>query len=308
MSKQWDADIDIYPGMARKAIVAQFPQLKPVSVKAFSEGWDNVVYAVNDTLLFRFPRRELVLPVLDNALRIMPKLAPLLSLPVPKPEFIGEASPVYPYPFFGYRKMAGNSATELRLPDDARRPLAAQLGRFLKTLHAQIELAEDCDIPVDPYQKASPHRVLERTSKALCAIHPHYDAATITAFEALLEKVPQEHLVPYVFTHGDFYSRHLLIDPDTHQLTGVIDWDDIHIGHPALDLSIAWTFLPPDVLETFLEAYGGIDEETYHLARVKALFYGAVLLDYGLDQEDEPLVWEARWMLNRVLQPDPISL
>ena len=304
MSKQWDADIHITPDIAATVINEQFPNLRPVSVKPFSQGWDNAVYAVNDLYLFRFPRRELVLEVLDNAVRIMPQLAPELPIPVPMPQFIGEASPEYPYPFFGYRKMTGQSATELRLPDPARAVLAEPLGQFLKTLHSQIELAEDCDIPVDPYNKAKPSRILERLSKAYKATHHRFNTTQHDAFDRIISETPQDISVPYVLTHGDFYSRHLLIDTQTHAWTGVIDWDDIHVGHPALDLSIAWSFLPRNNLETFLEAYGGIDEETYHLCRTKALFYGLVLLDYGLDTKDDPLVWEAHWILDRVQQQD----
>jgi aminoglycoside phosphotransferase (APT) family kinase protein len=301
MAKQWDADIHITPEIAHQVISAQFPELRPVEVQPFSEGWDNVVYAVNDWYLFRFPRRELVLPVLDNALRIMPLIAEDLPLPVPTPQFIGEASPDYPYPFFGYRKMAGQSATELMLNDAVRIKFAPVLGQFLKTLHQFVDVAEDSDLPVDPYNKANPEKLLGKISKALENTRHHFDRETLNAFKSILEALPTQLRVPYVFNHGDFYSRHLLIDPQQQTLTGVIDWDDIHIGHPALDLSIGWSFLPVEALEPFLEAYGGIDEETYHLARTQTLFYGLVLLDYGLDQADEPLVWEARWMLKRVL-------
>ena len=39
-----------------------------------------------------------------------------------------------------------------------------------------------------------------------------------------------------VLVHGDFYSRHVLVD-ETGGMAGVIDFGDLHVGHPAVDLS-----------------------------------------------------------------------
>ena len=46
------------------------------------------------------------------------------------------------------------------------------------------------------------------------------------------------------WVHGDLYARHLLLD-ETRLPSGVIDWGDVHLGDPALDLSVAISFLPP---------------------------------------------------------------
>ena len=42
---------------------------------------------------------------------------------------------------------------------------------------------------------------------------------------------------------GDLYVRHLLLN-ELCELTGVIDWGDVHLGDPAVDLMIAYSFLP----------------------------------------------------------------
>src|SRR5207342_2307898 len=44
--------------------------------------------------------------------------------------------------------------------------------------------------------------------------------------------------------HGDLYARHVLVDDDA-AACGVIDWGDIHLGDPAVDLALAHGFLPP---------------------------------------------------------------
>lgn len=38
--------------------------------------------------------------------------------------------------------------------------------------------------------------------------------------------------------------------------SGVIDWGDVHLGEPALELSIAYGFLPPTAREDFFDGLG----------------------------------------------------
>jgi aminoglycoside phosphotransferase (APT) family kinase protein len=117
-------------------------------------------------------------------------------------------------------------------------------------------------------------------------------------FTAILDSAPQEH-VPRADTlvHGDLYSRHLLVAEDN-QLAGVIDWGDIHLGDPALDLAIAHTFLPPAARDKFCRAYGRIDDAAWHLARLRGLWHTLMVLVYGHDVGDADLVRESREALH----------
>lgn len=44
---------------------------------------------------------------------------------------------------------------------------------------------------------------------------------------------------PLAVCHGDLHVRHLLVDRDG-SATGVIDWGDLCLADPAVDLSIAY--------------------------------------------------------------------
>jgi aminoglycoside phosphotransferase (APT) family kinase protein len=99
--------------------------------------------------------------------------------------------------------------------------------------------------------------------------------------------------------HGDLYIRHLLID-DRGRPCGVIDWGDVHLGDPAVDLSIAWALGPPSSHERFLSAYGAVDEDRWRMARFRALFYAVTLLLSGHDAADGDLVREGRLALEHV--------
>ncbi len=88
-----------------------------------------------------------------------------------------------------------------------------------------------------------------------------------------------------VWVHGDLYGRHLLCGADG-ALTGIIDWGDMHAGDRALDLSIAWSFLPRQAHADFLARYGPVDRDTWARARFRSLHYGPFLILYGQDVED----------------------
>jgi aminoglycoside phosphotransferase (APT) family kinase protein len=94
-----------------------------------------------------------------------------------------------------------------------------------------------------------------------------------------------------VIVHGDFYVRHLLIN-GRRQVTGIIDWGDLHIGDPAVDFIIAHSFLPPQVQEAFKKAYGPIDHNSWELARLRAAYHSTNLAVYGQLSQDPMILKE----------------
>ena len=62
----WNADIVVTPELVARRIGRQFPELLPVMVEPLGEGWDNVAYVVNGNFVFRFPRRGIAIPFLEN--------------------------------------------------------------------------------------------------------------------------------------------------------------------------------------------------------------------------------------------------
>ena len=70
--------------------------------------------------------------------------------------------------------------------------------------------------------------------------------------QALLDTVTRVCLV-----HSDLNPKNLLVDPDTLALTGVLDWEFAHAGHPFTDLGNLLRFdRSPAFVEAVLDAYG----------------------------------------------------
>jgi aminoglycoside phosphotransferase (APT) family kinase protein len=85
MNRPWSPDHAVSEAQARALIEAQFPALAPVAVTPFGAGWDNTVFLVNDTYVFRFPRREIAVACMEAEIRVLPGLVGRLPLAIPVP-------------------------------------------------------------------------------------------------------------------------------------------------------------------------------------------------------------------------------
>lgn len=283
MSNPWDADHELALSAAARLIEQQFPGLAPARLELLGAGWDNAAYRVNDRYVFRFPRRQVAAGLIEREVRVLPLLAPHLPLPVPAPVFSGRPQAGYPYPFAGYGMLPGAPATQLAWSDEERARCAAPLGRFLASLHhIPVDAATRAWAPGDEIERANICKRARLLRERLDSVAAHVDDIDLQALRHTIDGLaltpPREE--PPVWVHGDFYARHLLVD-DRRQPCGVIDWGDVHLGDPALDLSIAFSFLPPDARGAFREAYGEIDAASWDRARFRALHYAVVLIEYG---------------------------
>lgn len=283
MVRPWDPDVSIDAAFALSRIAAQFPEYSGATIVPIGEGFDNAAFLVAEKTVFRLPRRAFAVPLLENEARILPRLAPHLPLPIPVPSHVGRRDAEYPYPFAGYPFIKGNTACRFPWTDAQRIAAAPVLGAFLRALHA-IETSNAADwAPRDEIRRTDlPYRLGQIEAKA--ATVP--EAAEVLPLARTLAETPPTKRLTWV--HGDLHPRHLLVD-DAGAPAAMIDWGDAHLGDPALDLSIAFTFLPPAGRAAFLHAYGEVDTATWNRARFRALFYGPVLIEYGRDVRDEAM-------------------
>ncbi|HYO58921.1 phosphotransferase [Archangium sp.] len=176
------------------------------------------------------------------------------------------------------RRPAGGAAVSGARPGEAGAP-GNGLGQ--RGVHGERALG----VPL-PAPEARRGAVGERGAHPAPAGAPPDGAAVRAWVSRLVDTPPWERRACWV--HGDLYARHLLVD-EHHTVRGVLDWGDVHLGDPAIDLTLAFTFLPPEARGTFREAYGDIDEATWDRARFRAFHYGVALMLYGQSQGDESI-------------------
>ena len=279
---EWTPELVVDEDLARRLIGARFPELDVRSLTLLAEGWDNVLWVADGEWAFRFPQRALGVRGVARELEILPRLAPLLPLAVPVPVFRGEPTGDYPWPFFGFRLIAGREAALAALDNADRVELARPLGRFLRTLHGVGAAAvADVDVPLDPLGRADPSIRVPRARERLAELERAGIVGRMPEAYELLEAAAR--LPPSaarVLVHGDLHSRHLLVD-DGKRLVGLIDWGDACLADPSVDLSIVWSFLPAEGRRVFADEYGPIDEETHLRARMLALHLAASIAYYA---------------------------
>ena len=234
------------------------------------------VWLVDGEWTFRFPRRSIVIPGLENEIAYLPRLAPRLPLPIPVPRLIGQPTEEFGWPFYGAAFLPGRELADAGLDEQARVRLGRPLAEFLRTLHS-LEL--DLELPVDLVRRADMTFRVAKTRERLGELERlglwTAPPAATAAVAAAAELGPAE---PTAIVHCDLHLRHLLVDDDGTP-AAVIDWIDLCRADSCVDLVLYWCALPLDGRREFLDAYGPLTEEQLLRGRVLALFLcGALAL------------------------------
>lgn len=275
----------------RAAILENFPGFSLERLDYLAEGWDSLVCLVNDRLIFRFPKRPEVAARLDLETRLLPELAPRLPLAIPHFTYIAKpASRNFPYLFVGYQALPGLAQPDW--PDEVGEAgwWKAPLADFLTALHAfPVERARQLGVLEQnftrPGEPGGPWRdsleefysaVRERISPLLSDERQERVAAY---FEDFLDDDRHFRFAP-VLLHADLFEDHVLLDPATRTVTGIIDFGDVCLGDPAYDVTPA-----------VLPFYKGRIDPTFEQ---RQLFYQRlapfIALNFGLDYADPALV------------------
>lgn len=259
-----------------RRLLAQFPELDGAPLRKLAEGWDNSVWVAAERYAFRIPHRAVAASGVERELAVLPALPPL-PLPVPRPAFAGRPVEGYAWPFFGAELLPGVEAGVAELGERERREIGLELARFLRGLHA-VELDEA--LPHDPNGRED---MAKRTGLAREAL-AELERLGVWRAPAQIERLLDESLglpppEPPVVAHGDLHFRHLLVDGG--RASGVIDWGDVCVADPAIDLPLLWSFVPPEGRTAFIDAYGPVTEAQLTRARVLAVQLCAILAHYG---------------------------
>ncbi len=294
MNQPWHGDFPVNVDTAKELIQDQFPHLGQESIRFLGSGWDNQAFLVDARWVFRFPHRQLAVELIARETRWLPELAKRLPLQTSAAVWIDEPSARFPYPFAGSAFIPGESLDRISVADERR--LAHQLGTFLRELH-NLPITEAA--PHDELRRADIFYRIELLQKRLLADDFNHSerSAMRRAFEiARAARSSDTHS----WVHGDLYPRHVIIEND--QVSGIIDWGDMHVGDPAIDASIAFTLGSAVNQEAFWSAYQPPDSDFQIRAAFRALHYGIVLRSFGREASDEAISKTADRYLRSALE------
>jgi len=231
---------------ARAFLSSLFSELNVDHISVLGEGWDSVAFLVNDSIVFRIPKRPAVARQMAKEVRVLEAVRPYVNLQIPRIEWIGRPPGHFSVSAVGYRMLSGTPLSAIP-PGSTKDNMLRQVGRFLNELHAiPTSVLNDADVPwfrwtgdssvdgPDGWEaglRAFTGRIMEDVVPFVSSSTGERVAEEIAEF--LSE--PQHFGFQPVLIHGDLSPEHILVDTETGEI-GVIDFGDCGRGDPAYDV------------------------------------------------------------------------
>lgn len=265
----------------RAIVEARFPDVRVERCELLPGGWDHSLLLVNGEWIFRVPLRPESEATLEKEVRLLAALGPALPVPVPRYERVGRGDRA-PRVIAAYRRIGGVPVTRASLEGTAGARLCEQLATFLTDLHAfPLHRADAVGIPVrDPLAWRREYedflQWIER--EAFPSLAPREREWASRVCEDFLGDPSHFRFHP-VLLHRDLSTEHILHDPSTGRITGVLDWGDASTGDPAFDFTGLLADLGEPSARSVLGLYRGPKDRGM---MDRARFYANVIPFYGI--------------------------
>jgi len=265
----------------RELVRARFPAVDVERCKPVLGGWDNYMLLVNDTWIFRFPRRPENEDALRKEVALLPRLAPTLPLAVPRFEHVSRGN-APPRIVVGYRRIPGRPLKREDIAESVPTSLIAQLAGFLTALHRfPADRARDLGVPggdANAWRREYEdfYRWIQREAFPTLGARERRWAAHLC--EDFLTASDHFGFAP-VLLHRDLAMEHVLFDDAAGRILGVIDWGDASIGDPAFDFTGILADLGEPVAQAVLDSYRGVKDPGM---LDRARFYARIIPFYGI--------------------------
>lgn len=169
--------IDI--ALVKGLITDQFPQWAHLPVTPVEPGgWDNRTFRLGTDMSVRLPSGEHYAAAVVKEQTWLPKIAPLLPLPIPSPLALGMPGRGYPWKWSVYNWLSGEVASRDRINDMSR--FAMDLAAFLLALQ-RVDTADAPPATARMYRGGSLLIWDEQARAALCALRGEIDVNAAAA-------------------------------------------------------------------------------------------------------------------------------
>lgn len=305
MTNLWEPDRQLTLELAVEVIRSSLPSVRADDITFLGSGWEFDAYLTSDGWVVRFPRRQEMAGLFEKDLRVHALVEQHLpsSVAVPRIELLGNPSAGFPYPVAAHRFIPGVPVDELDERHLATAP--AQIGEALSAIHAvPIDAARQIGVVEDEVDGVGAREWLKQGIASLSRL-PEIDPIVTRAIQWVQEaSIPTAAFGgPLRFIHQDLSPEHVLANPETGRLTGIIDWTDVLLGDPARDFVFVvawrgWSFAE-EVLRHYahpLEA--GFRDRLRFMARVLTPIWLGLAVERGTEVE------KVRTWLRNAYAPD----
>lgn len=194
-----------------------------------TDGLQHIVVVLDEELVARFPRNDQAIGSLRGEARLLTHLASQVSIPLPVPVHVDESFTLHRmlHGFVTSRPALGS------LERRARERLLDDVGQFLAELGSATVPSVAASAATTSLDRM--RVVRERADRLVVPLLWNHQRQWLDELFTELEAVSFAHTPSLI--HGDLAPYHLLHDPESGRLTGVLDFGVAGLGDPATDLA-----------------------------------------------------------------------
>lgn len=274
----------------------------PLSDLVFlGEGHFTAAWLANGAVVYRIAKHPAAASSLRREACLLPQLAPLLPLAVPRPRFY-ELARDPPVAIGAHDLLVGEPLTRAQFAALDRRHqdrCAAQIAQFLMAFHqSDLELARQCGVETRDHRSYYSDLAIRFEQHVVPHLADQADCRYVrSVFERFLAE-EAAHLDDGALLHGDLSAPHILWDRHSAAVTAIIDFGDMIIGDPASDLAGLYENYGPDFMRHLLRHMPNADLEAL-LRRVYRL-YELAWIDWAVDIFEEQRAEDIQWVLSEL--------
>lgn len=274
-----DDEVPSDAGTVARLLAEQCPAWSDLPLRLVGGGTDNTTYRLGDDLAVRMPRTPGTAADVAKEQTWLPRLAPSLPLPVPRPVHHGQPGAGFGLPWSVYEWIDGEVAGVGTVTD--WEALGADLAGFVRALHAVDLGGARREGALSWYRGGDLQDCQADVEETLAALSAHEDVAPLLDLDLLAGVWAEGVALPrseaaHGWLHGDLKPSNLLVREG--RLVAVIDFGALSVGLPDAEHAPLWD-LPPAARRAYLDA-AAVDPADWARATAWAVLVGLAGVGY----------------------------
>jgi len=226
-----------------------------------TEGQNNDIVIVNDTLVFKFPKYQQGIAKLEKEIDLLNILKTYITLDIPNYKYKNFEPLEVGRVFGGYKIIKGTSLKkDIFCNITKQQNIAKQLATFLKQLHSIPIEKININKMTNDDNYSEWKNLFEGIQQKLFKFMSKGSKDLIS--RNFNDFLGQDLNFKQTVIHGDFGPSNIIFDPRSKLISGIIDFNEVSIGDPAIDIaSLIGPFgYGEDFVKTFESTYPNVQE------------------------------------------------